>query len=185
MRVREAKDFLVEQIRQQAAMENVQVSPVEIGMLYFTERGELSEEMHRLSEEFDSSYNMAEYEKKISQLMKHAYTRIRKNDSAVKENWDQAIRVLRRGDHYVLVMWGGAHSSVQAVAAILISGVAVVFGLGWVSRNVRPPNPQVIWALLLGLAVFGLFFQRAAARAFNFVADKIVAFGAGPEGKED
>jgi len=40
MHVREAKDFLVQQTAEQAALENVPLSDLEKRMMYFTESGE-------------------------------------------------------------------------------------------------------------------------------------------------
>ena len=57
MRVREAKDFLVEQIRQQALQEGVPLNDLEIQMLYFTEKESLSGETAKLVEDFDQAYN--------------------------------------------------------------------------------------------------------------------------------
>src|ERR1700723_3559926 len=105
MRVGEAKDFLVDRIKRQAMLEQVALSDVEIDMLYFTEQGGPPEKIQKAAEEFDQSYDMAEYERKISHLMKHAYAEIKKQDPTAKVMWDSAIRRLRKGDHYILVMW--------------------------------------------------------------------------------
>ncbi len=48
---------------------------------------------------------MPEYEAKISRLLHRAYHRLRKENDAARKNWDQPIRCLRRGDHYLPVMW--------------------------------------------------------------------------------
>jgi hypothetical protein len=77
MRARDAKDFLVSQIKQQSTLEAVPLSESEIKMLYFTESGGLSEEMQKVADEFDESYDMKTYETKITGLMKHAYRRLR------------------------------------------------------------------------------------------------------------
>jgi len=82
MHVREAKDFLVGQIRQQALQEGVPLDDLEIQMLYFTEKESLSDKMAKLVEDFDQTYNPAPYEKKISRLMQHAYRRLKKANSS-------------------------------------------------------------------------------------------------------
>src|SRR5882762_4208772 len=104
MRVREAKDFLVSQTAEQASLEGVPLADLEKRMMYFTESGYVPEDPIKLNEEFEAEYDSDEYEAKISRLLHHAYQRLRKNDAA-RKNWDLAIKCLRRGDHYLLVMW--------------------------------------------------------------------------------
>jgi len=52
MRVREAKDFLVQQTAEQAAFENVPLSSLEKRMMYFTETGECPEDPIALNNAF-------------------------------------------------------------------------------------------------------------------------------------
>ena len=42
---------------------------------------------------------------KIAKLLHHAYQRARKENDETLRRFDSAIKSLRRGDHYVLVMW--------------------------------------------------------------------------------
>src|SRR6266851_621551 len=104
MRVHEAKDFLVAQTAEQAALEGVPLSDLEKRMMYFTESGSVPEDPFKLNEEFEAEYDSDEYEAKISRLLHHAYQRLRKENEAARKNWDLAIKCLRRGDHYLLVM---------------------------------------------------------------------------------
>lgn len=76
MRVREAKDFLVQQTAEQAALENVPLSSLEKRMMYFTETGECPEDPIALNDAFEAEYDTKTYEKKISRLMTDAYRRI-------------------------------------------------------------------------------------------------------------
>jgi hypothetical protein len=78
MRAREAKDFLVKQIKEQAGLEAVSLSEPQIQMLYFTESGGPSEKMQKSADEFDQSYDTKTYEKKVRSLMKHAYKRLQR-----------------------------------------------------------------------------------------------------------
>src|SRR5258708_12488599 len=105
MRIREAKDFLVAQTAEQAALEGVPLSDLERRMMYFTESGYVPEDPIKLNEEFEAEYDSDEYEAKISRLLHHAYGRLRKENDAVRKNWDLAIKCLRRSDHYLLAMW--------------------------------------------------------------------------------
>jgi len=105
MLVREAKDFLVQQVAEQAALENVPLSDLEKRMIYFTERGDCPEDPIALNEAFEAQYDTAAYEKKISRLMARACRRIKQNDPEKLHFWNEAFRVLNAGDHYILVFW--------------------------------------------------------------------------------
>jgi len=102
MTIREAKDFLVAQTAEQAALEGVPLSDLERRMMYFAESGYVPEDPIKLNEEFEAEYDSDEYESKISRLLHYAYRRLRKENDAVRKNWNLAIKCLRRGDHYLL-----------------------------------------------------------------------------------
>jgi len=104
MRTREAKDFLVAQTVEQAALEGVPLSDLEKRMMYFTETGDCPEDPIALNETFEAAYDTAEYEAKISKLMHHAYQRIRKENPKALHRWKEAMRTLSKGDHYILVL---------------------------------------------------------------------------------
>jgi len=105
MQVREAKDFLVQETAKQASIEGVALSELEKRMMYFTESGYVPEDPVALNEEFEAQYDTDEYEAKIAKLLQHAYERAGKENDATLRQFDAAIRSLRRGDHYLLVMW--------------------------------------------------------------------------------
>src|ERR1700674_2841909 len=106
LNTKQAKDFLVEQTVEQAALEGVPLADVEKRMLYFTESDPAScDDPIGLNDEFEAQYETKEYETKISRLLHHAYTRLKQENPERTRNWDQAIRTLRKGDHYFLVMW--------------------------------------------------------------------------------
>ena len=66
MQVREAKDSLVAQTAQQAALEGVPLSGVEKRMMYFTEGKDAIEDPSTLNDQFEARCDTAKYEKKIS-----------------------------------------------------------------------------------------------------------------------
>ena len=105
MRVNEAKDFLVRQTAEQAEREGVSLSDLEKRMMYFTESEDAVENPIALNEEFEVEYNTAEYEGKIAGLLGRAYNRLKEEGSGEVQTWDEAIRELKKGDHYILVMW--------------------------------------------------------------------------------
>ena len=106
LNTRQAKDFLVQQTTEQAGLENVSLSDIEKKMMYFTESDTAScDDPLELNDEFEAQYDTAEYEAKISRLLQHAYARLKVEDPERKRVWDQAVRELRKGDHYFLILW--------------------------------------------------------------------------------
>src|SRR5215472_15873952 len=110
MNSKEAKDFLVEQTAQQAAIQGVALSDLEKRMMYFTEWDDSCENPVALNEEFEAQNDTPNYETKIAGLMKSAYERIKKEKLDTKRLWDEAIRTLGEADHYILVLWGANNS---------------------------------------------------------------------------
>jgi len=105
MQVNEAKDFLVQQTAEQARREGVSLSDLEKRMMYFTETEDAVENPIALNEEFEAQYDTSQYESKIAGLLGRAYNRLKEEGSQEIQTWDEAIRELKRGDHYILVMW--------------------------------------------------------------------------------
>jgi hypothetical protein len=106
VRVREAKDFLVEQTTQQAQIEGVSLSDLEKRMMYYAEGKDATCEDRKLNDEFDRQYNTAEYETKIRHLLHDVYVRVKENDPEKARRWEDAISFLENGEHYVSVLWG-------------------------------------------------------------------------------
>ena len=74
-------------------------------MMYFTEGDEAPENPTKLNDEFEAEYDTAAYEAKVSKLLHHAYARLKKENPESARLWDESIRLLRRGNHYILVLW--------------------------------------------------------------------------------
>jgi hypothetical protein len=101
---REAKEFLISKIVEEAQRENISLSEVERNMLYFTESGWTLPDIVQVSEEFDREYDQAKYEGKIAKLVTKADRRIRKGSREDYDKWWAAIRFFEREDHYITVM---------------------------------------------------------------------------------
>lgn len=189
MKVREAKDFLVTQTAEQAALERVPLSDLEKRMMYFTESGYVPEDPIKLNEEFEAQYSTAKYEKKISSLMHHAYTRVHKEGGPALQTWDEAIRRLKRGDHYLLVMWGqrpGIHAPQVLVIGLLFLAVGAYAGLRWMTNRFQPPNPRLIQAVFLVVFLAAFFFRTALLGALGWLLEKTIFRFMGQEkGGED
>ena len=105
MNTKQAKDFFVEQTVEQAVLDGVVLDDVEKRMMYFTESDPAScDNPIELNDEFEAAHETKEYETKISQLLHHARTRLKEENPERMRNWEDAIRKLREGDHYLLIM---------------------------------------------------------------------------------
>ena len=97
MTARDAKEFLISQIADQATHDGVPLSEIERKMLYFSETGWTLPDIVEVNELFDRDYDESAYEQKIPWLIGHA--RKRRPDG-----WSAAIKVLDREDHYLSVI---------------------------------------------------------------------------------
>ncbi len=205
MRIREAKDFLVAQAAEQAALEGVSLSDLERRMMYFTESGYVPEDPIRLYEEFEAENDSDKYEAKISGLLHHAYRRARKENGAARKNWDLAIKCLRRGDHYLLVMWDlapttwtPAGDSLKLFAASL--GVAALFAaLGILAAFIAPKfEPQwrwlqetlqahshILFGIFIAIALAAIFFSRRVGNAMDWILDHTFSLFGEKEDEKD
>jgi hypothetical protein len=191
MRIREAKDFLVAQTAEQAAIEGVPLSDLERRMMYFTESGYVPEDPIKLYEEFDAENDSDKYEAKISGLLHHAYRRLRKENDSARKNWDLAIKCLRRGDHYLLVMWELGPSTWTPIGdsmkllASSLGVAALVAALGILATFIAPKfEPQwrwlqeaaqthwhVLFGIFIGIFLAVLFFPRRVGKAMDWFLD--------------
>jgi hypothetical protein len=89
MNVREAKEFLVDQTAKQAVIDGVPFSDLEKRMMYLSESDPTCEDPVALNEEFASQYSCEEYERKIARLLRHTYSRIKKENSDQERNVGQ------------------------------------------------------------------------------------------------
>ncbi len=101
---REAKEFLISRIVEETQRENIVLSETERKMLYFSETAWTLPEMATVSDEFDSTFDRRDYEKKIARLIRNAAQYARRQSPADYEVWWEAIRRLKTEDHYILVM---------------------------------------------------------------------------------
>ena len=176
MNTEEAKDFLVEQTTEQAALEQATLSDIEKRMMYFTESDPAScDNPVELNDEFEAEYETAEYEIKISRLLHHAYKRLKNENPERKHDWDDAIRTLRKGDHYFLVLWDiklPSEHRIRDFFTLLGTGLLVAAGFGvaiiWaVERNIPEERFNkylmfaVIMLLLIGTGTFRTIYRVA------------------------
>jgi hypothetical protein len=178
MRDLEAKDFLVRQTVEQAALENASLSDLEKRMMYFTETGECPEDPIALNDAFEAAYDTAEDEAKISKLMQHAYRRIKKENPETAGRWKEAMKQLSKGDHYLSLLAGVTYpkerpkerppyDSLKLLgAAILVASGMFMFAFLWDRVGPHFPNSldwiarRLILYSLLALFFIGRYYWR-------------------------
>jgi hypothetical protein len=135
MDTKQAKDFLVAQAAEQAAIEGVPLSDLEKRMMYFTESDPAScPDPLALNDEFEAQFEMSEYEAKIFNLLDHARERLRKEDPTRTRHWNDAVGELEKGDHYILVLLGlsgalaGAERTKHDFLKLILTAVLVATG---------------------------------------------------------
>lgn len=131
---REALDFIASRITDEAHRDGVSLSEVERKMLYFSETAWTLPDILDVSDEFDRNYDQNVYERKISQLIRKALTRLRKEGPEELGAWHEAIRRFSGQDRYLLVMVEQA-------------------GVGATFRPARAPRPPGDRWRLFGTAV--------------------------------
>ena len=102
--VREVKEFLVSRIVAEARREGVSLSETEEKMLYFSETGWTLPDIWEVNAAFDRDYDTDDYEEKIADIVRGFRKYALQYDSAELELWNDAVRLLRKEDHYLLVM---------------------------------------------------------------------------------
>jgi len=162
---RDAKEFLISKIVEEAQREDILLSEPERKMLYFSETGWTLPDMAAASDEFDGAHDRPDYEKKIARLIRNAGKLAQKQSSSEYDLWWQAIRRLRAEDHYLLVMirqaglrprgdllklWGAAGAVVTAF--VLLIFFFIKFGIDFPTR--RTLTPYVWVSACLALIVY-------------------------------
>ena len=128
---KDAKEFLVSRIACEAQLEGVPLSETERKELYFSESGWTLPDMDRVNEEFEHTYDENEYEYKIAALIRNARKRDGATNPEDKKLWSEAVGILRKEDHYILVMIKQAGISTR-------------------------PRGDFAWLLMTGLGIIGL-----------------------------
>jgi predicted dithiol-disulfide oxidoreductase (DUF899 family) len=100
---REAKEFLIGKIVEEARKAGVALSDVERKGLYFSEAAWTLPEISDVDAAFDRDYDGAQYETKIVKLVRQIRARERRDKSRTAL-CNEAVAKLRDGDHYLLVM---------------------------------------------------------------------------------
>ena len=100
----EAKEFLVAQIVLHALRDGVPLTEIERKMLYFSETDWTLHDIAEVNEVFERECDQHEYEEKMVQVIRKAMKHARQEGKESADSWSDAIELLRKEDHYLLVM---------------------------------------------------------------------------------
>ncbi len=100
----QAKKFFIDRIVLYAQKNNIPLTEAEKYMLGWTEVEKGFEINQELTQQFNEETSDAEYEKKMSSLVRSAYEADIKSDEEMKETYRNAYKMLKQGDHYLLIM---------------------------------------------------------------------------------
>ena len=93
MNTTEAKQFLVQEVVEQAALEGVSLSDIEKRMLWFTESDPASYSNPIELNEFETQCDTQQYEGKMSRLFYHAYKRLKSEAPDKARVWTATFSV--------------------------------------------------------------------------------------------
>ena len=74
-------------------------------MMYYAQGDSAREIDADLNDEFHTQYDSQEYQAKISRLLHGRYTRLKTSNPELARRWDDCVRFLAKGDHYISVLW--------------------------------------------------------------------------------
>ena len=100
----EARQFFVDRVVDQARTEGSALSDDEKKMLLWSEVESDSVADPALAERLSTAITDVDYEAKIAGLLTRSFSRDVATDADRKRVWSDAMNVLSRGDHYLLVM---------------------------------------------------------------------------------
>ncbi len=141
-----SKQFLIDRILDQAKLDGVQLTDVEIRMLGFAEATASSKDIE-VAREFEREIDDVEYEAKIAALIQHAYELDKK--SGIEETWKDALARIASRDIYLNVLIDRAEIQSSGDNSILSDWRFFVFGL-------LPCGMSLVAALMVGFSPLGV-----------------------------
>ena len=97
-------------------------------MLYFSETGWTLPDISAVNDIFDRDYDQVTYEGKIAALVREIQAMNGAEGSEQSDAWDEALRILRKDDHYLLVMVDQAGSERLSPGRFVKLGILTVSG---------------------------------------------------------
>jgi hypothetical protein len=176
----EAKQFLISRIAEEARRQRIPLSELEQKMLFFSESYPTLPDMAEVAQKFESEYNDEEYEKKIAQLSKSAYQRERNESPETAQLWKDAIEVLKKEDHYILVMIDQPRASgdwwklILTAFLVVVVGAFVLFGFYRIADYRVSDNTKLLVLGLLVMLTAFLSLDDKAGKAVSNVLERVI-----------
>ena len=101
---RDAKQFFVDKVIAQANAESRPLSELQRWMLQYSEDDPEFEADHEKMQAFEQEISDAEYEEQVTGLLRRRYRQDLRDDPRAASTYREAYQLLRRGDHYLLLM---------------------------------------------------------------------------------
>jgi hypothetical protein len=186
--VREAKQFVISRIVEEAQQEGTPLSEPERKLLYESAVLEPARNLAEASEDFDTPSRQDQYERRIAGLIRSFDRRARKERSDEWVIWWDAIQLLKKHDNYVVVMIDRARLSppgdflrLWATGLAIVSLILVVIFLAiFVADNYKNHLPSgkafgfYIWTTVACVAVgYGLIRWILGAERLDNLSDRV------------
>jgi len=126
----EAKRFLISRIVEEARRGGHPLSETEEKMLCWSENYPTLPDMAEVGQKFEQEYDSEEFEGKIARISRRAYRRDRRESPESAKRWREAIKLLKKEDHYILVMIDLPRSAGDIVRLILVGLIASALLVG-------------------------------------------------------
>jgi len=126
---REAKEFLIDWIVAEARRLQVPLSEVERKMLYASDSGWTLPEMAEVQDAFERYHEAVEYELKMQNLIRIVRADVYAGGGEELEAWKEAVRVLRREDHYLTQLIAASAGPVRRRASrwkLLLTALVII-----------------------------------------------------------
>jgi len=137
---RDAKEFLIDWIVAEARRLQVPLSEVERKMLYASDSGWTLPDMAEVQDSFERYHEAVEYELKMENLIRIVHADAYAGGGEELEAWKEAVRVLKREDHYLTQLIAASAGPVRRRASrwkllltalvILCASIALAYWVG-------------------------------------------------------
>ncbi len=182
---KQAKQFFAGRVIRQAESEGIPLSDAERHMLLWSESDASFEPDPQLADALSSQMSDDEYESKISGLLRRAFRAEAAADPHTRKRWNDAFKVLERGDHYISIMIGQAVGRklrpwwssrwLRAIPPVLML-LAIFSGLAFAVDAIAGPNARrdeeaaALWMIYMAVVVlYGIARLTCGEAVDNFI----------------
>lgn len=178
--MREAKQFIIAKIVEEAQREGKPLSDREYRLLNYSSEPEEATD----ADPADLAKDQDEFEKRIARLIKRATKRCRTDGSEEYARWCDAVRLVKKQDHYLVVMIDRAGLRPPwDLLRLCLTALGIVAGAGGVIAilqvfDIEPPSKAAmafyIWAIMLPLALVYCLLRLAAGKKIDELTGKLL-----------